>query len=165
MVGIHETPLREAIHALKYNAFPAIARPLGEHLAEIWRTRGTQVDGVIPVPLHTERLQQRGYNQSALLAETLCDIVGLPLYDNLIYRTRSTRPQVGLTHAERLQNVADAFAATPDVAGKQWLLVDDVCTTGATLEGCAAALWAKGALQVWAVVLARPTGGSNPLIN
>jgi predicted amidophosphoribosyltransferase len=63
---------------------------------------------------------------------------------------------VGLSHQERLQNVADAFEADPTVSGGRWLLVDDVCTSGATLEGCAAALRAKGATQVWAVVLARP---------
>jgi ComF family protein len=156
VLGIHQTPLREAIHVLKYDGFPAVARPLGEQLAAEWRVRGAMVDGVIPVPLHPERIAKRGYNQSTLLANALCNTLELSLYDNLIQRTRPTRPQVGLTHAERLQNVADAFAADPLVSGKRWLLVDDVCTTGATLEGCAAALRAAGAIQVWAVVLARP---------
>lgn len=154
--GIYQSPLKEAIHALKYTRFPAVAHPLGQKLAEHWRVQGVAVDGVIPVPLHAERVQQRGYNQSTLLADVLCDSLGIPLYDNLVQRVRSTRPQVGLSRQERLQNVADAFEADPVVSSGNWLLVDDVCTSGATLEGCAAALRAKGAVQVWAAVLARP---------
>lgn len=154
--GAYDSPLKEAIHALKYTRFPAVARPLGESLADKWQAQGIAVDGVIPVPLHAERVRQRGYNQSALLAEVLCDRLGLPLHENVVQRVRPTRPQVGLTHQERLQNVVDAFEADSGVAGRTWLLVDDVCTSGATLEGCAAALRAKGAGQVWALVLARP---------
>jgi ComF family protein len=155
------SPLKEAIHALKYTSFPAVATPLGQKLAALWQERGIPVDGVLPVPLHPERVRERGYNQSALLGEVLCDTLGVPFYDNFLQRIRPTRPQVGLTRQDRLQNVADAFEADPTVASGKWLLVDDVCTSGATLEGCAAALRAKGATQVWAIVLARPLQGDD----
>lgn len=154
--GVYQSPLKEAIHALKYTCFPPVARPLGESLADYWQSQTIKVDGVIPVPLHAERVRQRGYNQSTLLAEVIRDLLGLPLYDDMVQRVRPTRPQVGLKYQERLENVADAFEADPAVSGRMWLLVDDVCTSGATLEGCAAALRTKGATQVWAVVLARP---------
>lgn len=154
--GGYQSPLKEAIHALKYTRFPAVAHPLGQKLADLWQAQKIDVDGVIPVPLHAERVQQRGYNQSTLLAEVVCERLRIALYDNLVQRVRPTRPQVGLNYQERLQNVADAFEADPTVSGTRWLLVDDVCTSGATLEGCAAALRAKGAMQVWALVLARP---------
>lgn len=159
----YASPLKEAIHALKYGAFEAVAEPLGQKLAETWRERGITIDGVLPVPLHPERVQERGYNQSELLANALCNRLHLPLHQNLLQRMRPTRPQVGLNHAERLQNVVGAFAATSSVAGGRWLLVDDVCTSGATLEGCATALRANGAKQVWAAVLARPLQGDDIL--
>jgi ComF family protein len=159
LFGAYETPLKEAIQTLKYERFPALAEPLGQRLAAEWLARGEPVDGVIPVPLHAERLRERGYNQSTLLAEVVCREHGLPLQEGYLARTRPTRPQVGLSRGERLTNVRGAFAAEPAVARGRWLLVDDVCTTGATLEGCAAALRAQGAEAVWALVLARPAEG------
>lgn len=156
VVGPHSEPLRGAIHALKYERRAALAAPLGERLAARWRADGTRVDGLVPVPLHPERERERGFNQSERLAEAMSEPLGLPVRTELLHRARATRPQVGLARGERLANVAAAFLATPGVAGGRWLLVDDVCTTSATLEACAEALRAQGASAVWAITLARP---------
>lgn len=157
VIGPHTDPLQAAIHALKYNRRRALAQPLGDLLAAHWRhAPGAPLDALLPVPLHPARLQERGFNQSALLAEAMAPHLALPVRTDLLQRTRATRPQVGLGRQERLHNVADAFSALPDAAGGSWLLVDDVCTTGATLQACAAALHAQGAPTVWAITLARP---------
>ncbi|MGH2543928.1 MAG: ComF family protein, partial [Ardenticatenaceae bacterium] len=114
------------------------------------------VDGLLPIPLHSMRLRERGFNQSALLAEVMAAALLYPVRDDLLWRERATAPQVGLKPEERQRNVQGAFRAVPDAAGGAWLLVDDVCTTGATLEASAHALRAQGARAVWAITLARP---------
>jgi ComF family protein len=156
LVGPHEEPLRGAIHALKYEGNRALATPLGALLAERWQTSGVFVDGILPVPLHLERQRERGYNQAELLAEVVGHSSGRPVQRELIWRTRATAPQVGLKREARHENVRGAFAASEAAAGGRWLLVDDVCTTGATLEACAGALGAAGAAEIWALTLARP---------
>lgn len=156
VVGPHAGLLREAIHTLKYVRHQGVAAPLSTLLVERWRTASIPVDGVIPVPLHPTRLRERGYNQSHLLAEPFARLSNLPLQAALLQRLRPTPPQVGLDRATRHDNVAGAFAASGGVSGGAWLLIDDVCTTGATLEACAATLRAGGARAVWALTLTRP---------
>lgn len=156
MVGPHESPLREAIHAFKYAGRRDTGTRLAALLVERWQDAPIAVDGVIPVPLHEARERERGYNQSRVLAEPFACQAGLPLRPGVLERTRPTPPQVGLDRAGRLDNVAGAFQATIEALGGRWLLVDDVCTTGATLEACAAALRSAGATSVWAITLARP---------
>ncbi len=157
MVGPHVEPLRGAIHALKYQDRTALAVPLGHLLAERWLdVTPQQVDGLVPVPLHPQRLRERGYNQATLLASAMAPVLALPIQEGLLRRERPTPPQVGLAQQARLRNVAGAFQATGDVAGGRWLLVDDVCTTGATLQACAQTLHAAGADTVWAITLTRP---------
>lgn len=148
-------PLREAIHDLKYNNGQALAVPLGRHMAVAWRDRGLSADVLIPVPLHPGRQAERGYNQSALLARVLSAELGLRLDERSLIRQRPTAHQVGLGRAERAQNVAGAFLCRGNVAGQQVMLIDDVVTTGATLEACAAALRSAGAASVNAFTLAR----------
>lgn len=148
-------PLRDAIHELKYNNGQALAAPLGQHMVTAWRTRGLSADLIVPVPLHPSRQAERGYNQSALLARVLADAVGVPLDERLLRRERMTAHQVGLGRAERAQNVAGAFSCRGDAAGVRVMLVDDVATTGATLEACAVALREAGAAGVAAFTLAR----------
>jgi ComF family protein len=159
--ALHTDPLRPAIHAFKYEQQPALAAPLARYLAAVfrlppWPDLAAQIDAVVPVPLHAQRLAERGYNQSELLAAAFCAQVGLACAPGWLARTRATRQQVGLGPQERRANVADAFCAGDDVAGRTLLLVDDVCTTGATFRACAAAARAAGARAVYALALAIP---------
>ena len=148
-------PLRDAIHQFKYRNNSNLAWALGRHLANAWRLSGLTADAIVPVPLHPRRLAERGYNQSLLLARVLADELGLPLEDQALVRQRATLPQVDLGAEQRFANVSGAFAGRGHFAGQRLALADDICTTGATLEECAAALRAIGALEVWAVTLAR----------
>lgn len=156
LLAWHDSPLKEAIHALKYDYFQALATPLGHLLGHHWQTNPTPLDGLIPVPLHPHRIAERGFNQSELLAQAMATHLHLPVETQALHRRRATPPQVGQNRAARLANVAGAFEASPTVDGGAWLLVDDVCTTGATLTACATALRAQGAAHVWSIVLARP---------
>lgn len=161
--ALHTAPLREAIHALKYAQRPELAPYLGRYLVAAmqtppWTHLPTPIDAVVPVPLHPSRYQERGYNQSELLAAVLCGQMGLALRPAWLERVRSTPPQVGLNAAERQQNVADAFVAHSAVAGRVLLFVDDVYTTGATLRECARAAISAGAAAVYALTLAIPAG-------
>ena len=110
----------------------------------------------MPVPLHHKRQRERGYNQSRLLARELGRFTNLPVVDDCLTRRRATPPQTRTsTVDERRSNVADAFACGDQrLREKQVLLIDDVATSGATLNACAAALKAAGATSVWALTLA-----------
>lgn len=148
-------PVAKLIHNLKYNGAFALAKPLAQMMAEAWSTWHMPVDLVLPIPLHAERQRKRGYNQSALLARHFCKLVALPYIEDGLQRTRFTTPQVGLTAVERLKNVQDAFVAKIDVVGKNILLIDDVCTTGATMAAAATAFSAAGAHTVYGYCVAR----------
>jgi ComF family protein len=156
----YEGPLRNAIHRLKYNSQVGLAAPLALLLAECWRNYGLAADGLVAVPLARQRQRERGYNQSVLLAQPLAEHIGAPLLAGELLRVRHTPAQAGAHWAERWQNVAGAFEVAPGqaarIVGRRLMLVDDVCTTGATVAACATALLAAGAAQVWAVALARP---------
>jgi len=129
-------------------------------LAQAFRRYGLQADLLIPVPLHSERQQQRGFNHASLLAEVCSTNVGIPMYDNILIRHRATVAQVDLHPRERYQNVAGAFVCSSSAKsvlnGRRILIIDDVSTTSATLEACATPLFAAGAKEVWGLVLARP---------
>lgn len=155
-VGEFEGPLREAIHIFKYR--PCLS--LGPHLGT-WMASGlrlvSEVDCVMPVPLHVSRLRHRGFNQSLILAHKVAGSHGLSLsYDNLV-RIRPTRPQVDLSVEERHKNVIGAFSLRrpSEVEGRRILIVDDVFTTGATMNECASVLKLAGAQSVIALTLAR----------
>jgi ComF family protein len=161
-VNHYQGPLRKAIHALKYGGQQRLAQPLGLLLAEAFQRYGMATDGIIPLPLHPQRQQQRGYNQAALLARACTAYLKVPYLENLVLRQRVTLAQVGLTFRERFHNVAGAFAlasdALPRLTGyRSLLLIDDVSTTGATLEACAAPLYAAGIQEVWGLVLSKPS--------
>ena len=97
----------------------------------------------------------RGYNQSALLTKEVGRRTGLSVAESLIVRIRDTRPQVSLSHDERMRNVEGSFKCAGGASGATFILVDDVVTTGSTLSACATALKAAGALSVWGIALAR----------
>jgi ComF family protein len=153
---IHQGLAREAVLNLKYRGIYAAGAEMGSRLAEAlhgWRG-GAEV--IVPVPLHRSRQQTRGYNQAARLAEGFAERLGLPLDDTLLRRRLATRSQAaGLDYEARLANVRDAFEAAGSAAGMRVLLVDDVVTTTATLQACAAALRAAGAASVDGVSFTR----------
>jgi ComF family protein len=151
-----EGALREAIHQLKYKGRTALAKPLGNLMAAYWQRNPMPSDVVVPVPLHADRLRERGYNQAALLAHELTREIGLTLDEQTLVRKRATAPQIELNARQRKENVQEAFCCSNDTLnGKKVLLVDDVCTTGATLEACAIALHEGGARSIQALTLAR----------
>ena len=150
------SPVKELIHKFKYENSFALAGPLGQAMAGAWLGQNVAATAVIPVPLHPKRYKKRGYNQSMLLAQQLCHYHPLPLMPDALQRVRFTRPQIELGADQRQQNMQQAFAATPHlVCGQHILLIDDVCTTGATLIACAEALLDGGAASVSAYCLAR----------
>ncbi len=154
--AVYSSPIREAITRFKYDNHRFLAETLGELLAR--RLRGESLDGfrVAPVPLHRNRQKSRGYNQSALLGRRISEQLGLRYEPDALERVRDTGPQVGRNVNERLANVRGAFGAgSADLQGKDVLLVDDLSTTGATLEACAKAARKAGASSVRAAVVAR----------
>lgn len=153
--AVFASPLREAIHALKYDNNRSLARPLGERMAAFWQAGHMEADLIVPVPLHRSRQAERGYNQAALLAHVLGQATGIPVAERTVMRKKATRQQALLNAVERRANVKDAFTCRADMTGKRIVLLDDVCTTGSTLEACASALRAAGAASVWAFTLAR----------
>jgi ComF family protein len=160
-VSLYQEPLRGCIHGLKYNGNTRLAEPLGLLLAQAYLRYGMRADMLIAVPLHSERQQQRGYNHAASLAEVCSARLGVPLNNGVLVRQRATVAQVDLHPRERYQNVAGAFAcasapASGVIKGRSIVIVDDVSTTGATLEACAVPLFAAGAKEIWGLVLARP---------
>jgi len=149
-------PLRQAIHRYKYGGLRALTPILGEILCDCWDADPWPADVIVPVPLHPQRLRERGYNQSALLARELARHTGIPVAEGTLQRITPTPPQVGLRAAERAENVRGAFRCQDDaLARRQVLLVDDVLTTGATLRACAEALLERQASAVWGLTLAR----------
>jgi len=149
--------IRKAIHQLKYRNLKAISPCLAELLADYLESNSLPGEALLCVPLHPRRLRERGYNQSGLLARELGRRVGMPVIEDCLIRVKQVQPQVrAVDVAERRKNVADAFVCRDErISGKQIILIDDVCTSGATLESCAAVLKSKGAASVWGLTLAR----------
>ena len=149
-------PLEHLVHALKYRGQLATARVLGTLLADWIAERGLQheADVMVPVPLHPARHAERGFNQSAEIARQLGRRLRVPVVESAAVRLRPTPPQVGLHLGERRHNLAGAFDAR-DVAGLRIAIIDDVTTTGATLQELAHALRRAGALAVDAWCVAR----------
>lgn len=159
----HSEPLREAIHQFKYQDLRSLAGPLGRLMGEGWTTlspSNLEIDLIVPVPLHPTRQRHRGYNQAALLARELGAHLQRPVVEETLVRVKATAPQVELGAEERRANVHNAFRCKDSsLAGKRVLLVDDVCTTGSTLDSACLALRGAGTLSVWAYTLARAKPG------
>jgi ComF family protein len=152
--------LLKAVHQLKYSYSQELAPTLTDWmLATLGRRHPIHLDTsplVVPVPLHPKRLRERGFNQAELLARHIARTLAFEYAPDKLQRTRYTPSQVQ-THSrwERLDNLRDAFTCQSDVAERDIILVDDICTTGATLDACAQALKSAGAHRVIGLVLAR----------
>jgi ComF family protein len=151
--------MRQAIHQPKYRNLRALAVPLAKLLNDYPATNPVPGDVLVPVPipLHRKRLRERGYNQSHLLAKELDKLIKLPvIYDYLIRKRYAPAQTKTTTVDEQRSNVVNASTYHDyRLKDKQVLLIDDVSTSGATLDTCAAALKATGATSVWGLVLAR----------
>ncbi len=149
--------IRQAIHELKYRNLRALAAPLAGFLYDYLMAYPVPGEVLVPVPLHRKRWRERGYNQSGLLAQGLGRLIGLPVIDDCLVRQKYALPQARTTSVSgRQSNVAGAFTCGDGrLRGKQVLLIDDVSTSGATLNASAAALKSAGAASVWGLVMAR----------
>jgi ComF family protein len=155
----YEGPLRRALASLKYGGAakvePLLAARASRRLDDVRQIAGDGAPVLVPIPVHADRLRQRGYNQAALLATALSRASGLPVRDVLI-RERATTQQHRLDRAARLRNLRDAFALRADARPPAVaILIDDILTTSATLEACAAVLRAAGTSRVLGFTLAR----------
>jgi ComF family protein len=151
-----EGVVRQAVHQLKYRNLRALAGLLAQLLNDYLLDNPLPGDVLVPVPLHPKRLRERGYNQSRLLAGELGKLADLPVVDDCLVRERHSLPQARTASVvERRGNVAGAFACRRRLEGEPVILIDDVATSGATLDACARALKAAGASSVWGLVLAR----------
>lgn len=157
--GIFDGVLREAIHRLKYKSQILLADPLGEIMVRCYADTmlAGKFDLVVPIPIHSSRTAERGFNQAVELAERLCARLSLRFEPDVLAKPRPTRHQVDLPYEERLVNMRGAFRVRDGgkVAGKRVLLVDDVFTTGSTLNEAASTLKAAGAREVYGYTLAR----------
>ena len=158
--------MRQAILDFKFKGNIAYA-PLFAGMSEeylnsypIWDS----FDYIIPVPLHISRLKERGYNQSELIASHISDFIGVPMRTDILQRIRATQKQSGLKRHDRILNVRDAFKCDTDLHGKSVIIFDDICTTGSTLQSCAAELKKSGAGAVCALTLAIYASEKIPLI-
>jgi len=150
---------RNLVVGLKYGDRLDLAPMMGRWMARAGRELMHDADALLPVPLHWRRLWARRFNQSAALARAISDICGVPMLDGALSRIRATPQQVGLSKAARADNVQGAFRVPADqkinVAGRRLVLIDDVLTSGATVDTCVRALLRAGAAHVDVVVFAR----------
>jgi ComF family protein len=160
MIAVAEfSQIRPIIHDYKYGLIKELAKPLVELVRRYLEVKNLQnfisKKILVPIPLHKSRFRFRGFNQSELLARALAEIAGLKVV-LAIERVKKTKPQINLSRDKRESNIEGAFKVSGlnQVSGKEILLVDDVATTGATLNECARVLKHAGAKSVWALVLA-----------
>jgi ComF family protein len=150
---------RKLVHSFKNSDRLDLAPMMGQWMVRAGRELLAEADALLPVPLHWRRLWARRFNQSAALARAISDIAGVPALHGAIKRVRATPQQVGLSKAERADNVQGAFRVPPEekaqVAGRRLVLIDDVLTSGVTADTCARALLRAGAAHVDVLVFAR----------
>lgn len=153
---IYEGAVRQAVHALKYTGLTAIAPALGTMMAERFAAWAPPVDAIVPVPLAGHRLRERGYNQTELLAREVSRVTGVAVARESLVRKGHSQAQARQPDEDaRRASVASAFTAGRRPIAGSVLLLDDVLTTGATLDACARVLLSAGADTVFALTLAR----------
>lgn len=154
--ALYTPPISSAIKKLKYKRDVGISNLLAIFLIELYNKVKMDIDMIIPVPLNKKKIKDRGFNQSYFIALPFSFEIQKPVNKQSLCRTKDTRSQVGLNRDERFSNMSDAFTANPSqVRGKKILLIDDVTTTGATLEACAHALKSAGAKDIVALTVAQ----------
>lgn len=156
--GVYTGNLREAIHRFKYSGRSMLRNELGELLLSTYNRHFSfyAPDYILPIPLHRKQKRKREYNQTEILARHLSKNCHVPVYGDGLIRVKETKPQFELNKKERRENVRDAFALSRKrwVKNKRVLLIDDICTTGATLNECAKVLHKNAAAEVNGLVLA-----------
>lgn len=150
--GLYEDILAEAINQLKFHGIKRISKTLGRLLLSLGLP---EADGIVPVPMTINRLRERGFNQSLLIARVIAKESNIPLLMDTLLKKKETPPQIGLSAKERLLNLKNAFEVKGDIKGLRLLLVDDVMTTGATVTECSKVLMKAGAKEVIVLTLAR----------
>jgi ComF family protein len=167
MAVVYESAARAAILALKFSGQRRAAAPLARLLEPVWQASEPRASMIIPIALHPSRRQQRGYNQSELLARALGRRLGLPVRTGLLLRTRATHAQSQLPLDARYANVAGAFALAPGakraLAGARILLLDDIITSGATIQAAASALRHAQPAAIYGLAVAHPVHGLGDL--
>ncbi len=147
-----EGAFQHIAHALKYDGYESVGRELGERLGMTMKAWDIQADVLIPIPLHKAKRRERGFNQAEQLAIGVALVTGVEVCPDAVRRIRHTQTQTQLSSDERKKNVEDAFEFNPayskQIDGKRCILIDDVITTGATIDSCAKELMRAGALRV-----------------
>lgn len=145
-------PFQHIAHALKYQEYKSLGRELGTRIGKVLGDGNVDIDILIPLPLHRIKLRERGYNQSEFIARGIASVIGKPVVLNTVRRTRHTQTQTKLNIEERRKNMEHAFELIPQTANilqeKKCLLVDDVITTGATMNSCAQVLLSSGVSSI-----------------
>lgn len=164
---VYDAESRRLVLMFKHTGRTDGLKVFGRWMARAGRDALDGADGLVPIPLHASRLRRRRFNQSFLLARAVSQVTHLPVEPHLLSRTRATPSQGGLSGKARQRNVAGAFRlqenAKPFIEGRRFVLVDDVHTTGATLQACARVLKRAGAEDVTAITLARVVKPVDPL--
>lgn len=154
--AVFDSPIQSGLHTMKYKGNLPFGEALAFQMVEFVKSLQWKVDLLVPVPLGKKRLQERGYNQVALVAQPLAYRTGICYLPQALWKARETRSQVGLNASQRQKNVLDAYQADPrSVVSKSVLLMDDVSTTGSTISACTEALLSAGAREVYGITIAR----------
>jgi ComF family protein len=154
--AVFDSPVQNALHTMKYRRNIGLGESFATQMVEFFRSLNWHADVLMPVPLGKNRLKERGYNQVALVARPLAYEVGLEYNPGALWKARETRSQVGLSVSQRQENIQGAYQADARVVKhKSVVLMDDVATTGSTIQSCTDALLTAGAKEVYAITIAR----------
>jgi len=154
--AVFDSPVQDALHTMKYRRNVGIGDALAVHMKDFVDALQWNAQVIVPVPLGKKRLKERGYNQVGLVARPLAYEMGMQYSPEALWKIRETRSQVGLNISQRRENVHNAYQANPAVVKrKSILLMDDVATTGSTIQSCSDALLSAGARDVYVLTVAR----------